>query len=175
MNLAQHQRAMLRLVRFGGDAASADDAYVGAVAASRDLQEARHNVFLWRAYVLAHTAPLTFNLLKHRGLLKAALDEYIARHNLSPYRETHAPLFLEQMSAHPDPTVARVARFEAALRLARRGDARSWTIGWDRDPVPLLAQLAQDRVPDDGASAGAPHEVHVSRHLRGCFDVRALT
>jgi len=171
VNLATHQRAMLQLIRSPGEVPVFDDAYLSMVAHSTDLQEARHNVFLWRAYVLKRTAPLTFNLLKRRRLLKAELDAYIALHNLSPFRETHAPVFLDQLSAHADPLVARVAQFERALHRVRYGDTRCYSIPWDGDPLPLLTSLAKDE-PFDEECNGVAHVIVVARDQPGLFDVR---
>jgi hypothetical protein len=162
---------MLQLIRSSGEVPSFDDAYLSMVAHSMDLQEARHNVFLWRAYVLEHTAPMTFNLLKRRRLLKAELDTYIATHNLSPFRETHAPVFLDQLSAHCDPLVARVAQFERALHRVRYGDTHCYSIPWDGDPLPLLTNLAKDE-PFDEECSGCAHVIVVARDLPGFFEVR---
>jgi hypothetical protein len=174
MTLAEHQRAMLHFMRTGSGPLPCD-AYLLAVATSRDLQEARHNVFLWRSYVLMRTAPLTFNLLKNRGLLKAELDRYIARNNLSPFRETHAPVFLDQLSHHADPQVARVAQFEDALRLARQGDTRVRTLRWNCDPIPLLTRLAKDEPLDCIDENDGPYDMTIANDIPGFFDVRPAT
>src|SRR5689334_22319527 len=115
MNLVTHQQAMLSLMRMSHTPACEHDPYLRAVARSRDLEEARNSVFLWRSYVLARTAPLTFNFLKQQGRLRRELDSYIADNNLSLYRETHASIFLERLSHDADEEVANVAQFELAL------------------------------------------------------------
>src|SRR5215831_8867509 len=108
MTLAEHQRALLSLFRCSYEPREDDDPYFRRVAQSRDLEEARKNVFLWRIYVLERTCILAFTLLKRRNLLEAALSAFIAGHNISPFRETQAPAFLEAMSSHPDRLVAAV-------------------------------------------------------------------
>ena len=67
MDLADHQRKLLGLVRSSYQVRADDDAYIHNVAQSEDLEEARRNIFLWRIYVLERTAALTFTLLKQRN------------------------------------------------------------------------------------------------------------
>ena len=71
--------------------------------------------------MLERTCALTVNLLRRRGLLGEALDAFIANENISPFRETQAPAFLESLSVHPDQLVACVAQFELALMKVRAG------------------------------------------------------
>ena len=85
-----------------------DDAYIRKVARSKDLAEGRRNIFLWRLWVLERTAVLTFCLLKRRQLLEPAVDAFMMQYNISPFRETQTPAFLEAMSDHPEPLVASV-------------------------------------------------------------------
>src|SRR5260370_42339371 len=106
MDLATHQRKLLGLFRSTYHPSAADDAYIHNVAQSKDLEEARRNIFLWRIYVLERTAALTFTLLKQRNLLGQVVGAFIARHNISPFRETQAPAFLEALSGHDDTLIA---------------------------------------------------------------------
>src|SRR5262245_33029001 len=101
MDLASHQRRLLELFRSEYQARSDDDPYIRQVARSKDLEEARRNVGLWRIWVLERTAALTFSLLKRYGLLDEALEDFTGRVNVSPFRETQAPAFLELLSDHP--------------------------------------------------------------------------
>src|SRR5438093_1790613 len=98
MDLADHQRKLLGLFRSTYQVRADDDSYIHRVAQSKDLEEARRNVFLWRVYVLERTCVLTFTLLKRRNLLKETLNAFITRQNISPFRETQAPAFLEALS-----------------------------------------------------------------------------
>lgn len=175
MNLASHQQAMLRLMRLPDVSQYEHDPYVRRVAQSRDLQEARNNVFLWRAYVLARTAPLTFNFLKQRGELRIELDGYIADNNLSPYRETHAEIFLDRLSKSEDQLVARVAQFERTLIDVKRGDHTRHVLTWNKDPLPLLLNLAKDASFEDAVCAEGIYEIVVTREVPGFFEVFRVT
>src|SRR5947208_7270731 len=66
MDLANHQRILLGLIRSNYQVRPDDDAYFHSVSQSRDLEEARGNIFPWRVYVLERTCVLTFTLLKQR-------------------------------------------------------------------------------------------------------------
>src|SRR5947209_19432812 len=122
MDLAAHQRKLLGLFRSTYQVAADDDAYIHRVAQSKHLEEARRNIFLWRIFVLERTAVLTFTLLKRRNLLEPTVADFITRQNISPFRETQAPAFLEALAGHPDSLIASVAQFELALLKVRQGD-----------------------------------------------------
>src|ERR1044072_176035 len=142
MELANHQRILLGLIRSNYEVGPDDDSYFHKVSQSRDLEEARGNIFLWRVYVLERACVLTFTLLKQRNLLKPALDAFITQNNISPFRETQPPDFLEALSAHEDALVASVAQFELALWKARQGDPATYTVSWSVEPHIILNNLA---------------------------------
>jgi hypothetical protein len=73
------------------------------------------------------------------------------------------------MGDHPDPLVAGVARFEAALIRAARGDATVSVIHWDRDPAEVVASLVEGR-PVADAPTGA-YRTRVSADLPQLFVV----
>ena len=98
MNLAEHQRKLLGLFRSTYKVRHDDDPYIRKVARSKDLAEGRRNIFLWRHWVLERTAVLTFRLLKRRQLLEPAGNAFMMQYNISPFRETQTPAFLETMS-----------------------------------------------------------------------------
>lgn len=174
MSLASQQQAMLGLMRLPNAPTGERDPYLRRVARSRDLREARNNVFLWRAFVLARTAPLTYNLLKRCGRLKAELDRYIAGNNLSPYRETHAAIFLDGLGNDADELVACVAQFERALHRVRHGDAGPYVMRWAMDPLPILLQLAADSPDDISLSEKGAYQIVIARNLPGYFEVSRL-
>jgi len=175
VNLASHQRAMLQLFREPIPVTRWQDSYMQKIAASRDLKEAKHTVFLWRSYVLARTAPLTFNLLKQRRQLRSEVDLFIASHNISPFRETHAPAFLRQVSRHADPLVARVARFEMLLQNARNGDSTRRRLRWQGDPRSLLSKLASgvEALADDVDDS--VYEIVFGADIPGYFEIFDLS
>ncbi|HKD05685.1 MAG TPA: hypothetical protein VKB79_07270 [Bryobacteraceae bacterium] len=177
MDLATHQRKLLGLFRATYQATPEDGPYLNRVAASRDLEEGRRNIFLWRLWVLERTSVLTFRILLRRRLLEDAVNRFISQRNISPFRETQAPDFLRAMSDHEDQSVAAVARFELALEQVRGGDEASYAIPFPTDPVALLHALALDRdVPAELAHEPAQnhYEIIVSRNLPGHFEVRDL-
>jgi hypothetical protein len=171
MDLAQHQRKLLGLFRSTYQVSQDDDPYIHQVAQSKDLEEGRRNIFLWRIWVLERTAVLTVNLLKRRNLLEQAVAGFMKQCNISPYRDTQTPAFLEVMSADPDPLIASVAQFELALIKVKQGDLRLYTIPWNcADPVAVLNALARDLPFDDDAPA-AVCQILVSHGLPGHFQV----
>jgi hypothetical protein len=143
------------------------------VARSGDLAEGRSNVFLWRLWVLERTSALTFRFLRRRGLLENAVNDFIYEQNISPFRETQAPAFLEAVSGHEDSLAAAVAEFELALAKVREGDAATYRISWPAEPLAVLHALAKDRALPDDLRAGS-FELVVSRDLPGQFAAHAI-
>lgn len=170
MDLATHQRKLLGLFRCTYQVCEEDGPYLNRVAHSKDLREGRRNIFLWRLWVLERTCALTFRLLLGRGLLHDAVNTFISGQNISPFRETQAPAFLQAMSAHQDSLVAAVASFELALARVRDGDSERYVIPWPASPVLVLGALARDRALPDDLPPGT-FEVIVSRDLPGQFAV----
>jgi hypothetical protein len=168
MDLATHQRSLLGLFRGTYQVAAEDGPYLNRVAQSKDLEEGRRNIFLWRLWVLERTCALTFRLLRGRGLLHDALNRFISGQNISPFRETQAPAFLEAMSVHEDSLVVAVASFELALARVRDGDNKRYVIPWSTEPAVVLQTLALDRALPHDLRSGI-FEVVVSRDLPGEF------
>jgi hypothetical protein len=170
MDLADHQRRLLGLFRSTYQVRADDDSYIRRVAQSKDLEEARRNVFLWRIYVLERTCVLTFTLLKRRNLLKKTLNAFITRHNISPFRETQAPAFLESLSDHHDSLIASVAQFELALMKVREGDPCCYLVHWSVEPYTILNSLAKDTPLEDKLPVGA-YQIRISRDLPLQFQI----
>ena len=170
MDLASHQRKLLGLFRSTYQVRLDDDAYIHRVARSKDLQEGRRNIFLWRIFVLERTAVLTLTLLKRRNLLEEAVTSFIAAYNISPFRETQAPVFLEAMSSHHDRLVASVAQFELALLKVRQGDPCAHVVHWNVEPLTFLNSLARNVPVPDEVPEGA-YDILISRDLPSRFQV----
>lgn len=170
MDLAVHQRAMLGLFRATYRVSDDDEPYIRVVAQSRDLQEARGNVLMWRIYVLQRTCPLSIALLQRHGLLRRAIEDFIAQCNISLFRETQASAFLELLSGHADRLIASVAQFERALALVRQGDSRSHVINWSVEPGVVLHSLASDLPLPDELPAGNWY-VTLAHDLPGWFRI----
>ncbi len=170
MDLAAHQRALLGLMRAQYHAGATDEPYIQQVACSRDLEEARGNVFLWRVYVLERTCVLTVALLRQLQLLEPCLQDFIGSHNVSPFREYQPLAFLASLARHPDPLLVSVSQFELALMKVRSGDTASYTVPWQVDPHRVLHNLAQEHpieVSDDGHS----YTTRIAHDLPHLFDI----
>jgi len=170
MDLATHQRKLLGLFRTTYQVCDDDDAYIRKVAESKDLAEGRRNISLWRIYVLERTCTLTVNLLRRRNLLGEALSNFIAKNNISPFRETQAPAFLEELTHHQDHLIASVAQFELALMKVREGSPHSYVVTWCVDPYSILNSLAKD-APLDGDVIEGTYKVMISRDIPGQFQI----
>jgi hypothetical protein len=170
MDLAAHQRTLLELLRSGISIDANDDPYLHHVAHSPDLQEGRRNIFLWRVFVLERTAVLTVALLRQRHLFEATLNDFIAGHNISPFRETQGPDFLETLCTHPDPLVASVAQFERALLKVNNGDSASYVVDWKVEPHGVLHCLARG-LPLDGELGEGDYRILISRDLPRKFEI----
>ncbi|WP_374583240.1 hypothetical protein [Pseudoduganella sp.] len=173
MDLASHQRILLGLMRATFEPGAADAPYYHRVAASIDLQEARGNVYLWRVFVLERTCVLSVALLRQRGLLEEALQAFIRRQNISPFREYQPLAFLAFLAGHADPLVVAVAQFELALMKVRAGDAGSYVVDWCCDPAPLLHALAQG-APLPAPAAPAAYRSTVSAALPHLFEINSV-
>lgn len=173
MDLATHQRKLLGLLRSDYELGFDDDEYVQRVARSKELQEARRNVFLWRLWVLERTCILTFTLLKRRNLLGETLNAFIKRNNISIFRETHAPAFLENLTTHHDRLVRSVAQFELALLKVRQGDPGCYAVRWNVEPHSVLNSLARDIPLNDELPDGA-YQIRVWRELPHQFEISAV-
>ena len=173
MDLAAHQRVLLGLVRSSYQVRADDDDYFHRVANSRDLEEARGNIFLWRVYVLERTCVLTVALLRRRQQLESALQAFIQRHNISPFREFQPPAFLASLADHPDHLVASVSQFERALMQVRNGDFACHVVPWQVEPQGVLMSLAQDGRFDTEPRAGA-YTTRISRDLPFLFEVESV-
>jgi len=170
MNLATHQRTLLGLFRSSYQVRADDDDYVRRVANSRDLQEARGNISLWRVYVLERTCVLTTALLRQRQLFAPALQSFIERNNISPFREYQPPAFLASLADHADPLVVSVSQFERALMKVREGDAACHRVAWQVDPRVVLKKLAEDALLPAPLPFG-DYVTRISRELPHLFEI----
>ncbi|HJY30433.1 MAG TPA: hypothetical protein VJ306_20540 [Pyrinomonadaceae bacterium] len=121
--------------------------------------------------MLERACILTFTLLKQRGLLKQELDTFIRQHNISPFRETQPPDFLEALISHDDPLLAAIAQFELALWKVRQGDPASYKVSWSVEPHSILNDLAKDRQIDEESVPKGDYEILISRDLPFLFQI----
>src|SRR6266436_5959415 len=101
-------------------------------------------MLLSRVYALQRICVPTISLLIQGDFLPQELDAFIRQHNISPFRETQAPAFLETLSSHSDPLIASVAQFELSLMKVRQGDPRAYTVSWAVEPHTILNNLAKN-------------------------------
>jgi hypothetical protein len=95
--------------------------------------------------------------------------------NISPFRETQTPAFLEAMSRHADSLVTSVAQFELALIKVKQGDTGFYVIPWNHgEPLAILNGLAKD-VPFDYSAREGGFKILISRDLPSQFQVISVT
>lgn len=170
MDLANHQRILLGLIRSNHRVVPFDDPYFERVSRSKDLDEARGNIYLWRVWVLERTCVLTVTLLKQLDLLKTELDAFIAKYNISPFRESQGPDFLETVSSHENSLIASVAQFELALLKVRQGDPGSFVVAWSVEPHTILNCLAKN-IPIETNISSGDYEIRISNDLPSLFQI----
>jgi hypothetical protein len=124
-------------------------------------------------FVLERMCPLTFALLKSRRALGDLVDVFIRERNISPFRETQAPDFLDMVSAHPDRLLASVAGFERALMRVREGESGPFEVTWKVDPYVVLHRLARQQPLDESIQEGA-WRVVVSPQEPGLFSIERV-
>jgi hypothetical protein len=173
VDLASHQRALLALVETGVlPSASANDVYLREVAESRGLRVVREIVARWEAFDIRRSCPLTAAALDDGG----GFDDLVRAVSFGAagaFVESRAELFLSEVVRREDGVVGRVARFELALALVRRGDPGRHTIDWDRNPAPVLDGLASGRGLDREPSRGRFRTV-VAADLPGLVQIEEL-
>lgn len=170
--LAVHQRTLLGLVRGTHRPGEEDDPYFHRVAASPDLQEARGNILLWRVYVLERSCVLTVALLRRLGRLDEAVRDYMARYNVSPFREFQPRGFLDSLAGDPDALLVSVSQFELAWMRVREGEPGHHEVPWPVAPEGVLKCLAEGSALLEHLRGG-PHLVRVSGELPGGFEIVA--
>jgi hypothetical protein len=170
MELANHQRILLGLMRSNYRVRDEDEDYFHRVARSRDLEEARGNVYLWRVYVLERTCVWTVALLRQLGEFEAALQAYIRSENISPFREYQPVGFLASLAGHRSHLVASVAQFELAMMKVREGDGETYRVQWEVDPHPVLYALLRE-LPVSPSTSPGKYCTHIAASLPGLFSI----
>jgi len=151
---AVRQRHLLALLKMRETAQEQPDSYLRAVAGSRGLRALREIDYFWKEYSFITRCPFTAGLMRQQGILREEVIQLIRQERLSPYIEEMARVFLERATAHADPLIATVARFELALAVTAEGDAGEYRIAWRQDPYYVLGCLVDDRHPDPDRERG---------------------
>ena len=100
MNLEDHQRGLLNLIKSRG--AAPTNSYLRGVAASPGLGVVRETALFWRAFQLQSQCPFTCRLLKRLGCFEALLAEYFSSTSTSPYVEELSRDFLQWLRLHDE-------------------------------------------------------------------------
>lgn len=154
MDLAAQQRALLGLIEHGASDVSADgDEYINEVAQSHALRVLRDIVASWEAYDVRRSCPLTSIALSRSGRLEEAVRA-VPFGMSSPFLESRAIGFLDEIGRDDDPLVAAVARFERAVMCVRSGDTARHAVEWPRDPAVIINGLLEGRWVCDDAAPG---------------------
>ena len=155
MDLAAQQRVLLELIENGasGVTAAERDEYIDEVADSHALRVLRDIVASWEAYDVRRSCPLTAIALSRSGRLEEAVRT-VPFGMSSPFLESRAMVFLDDVGRDGDPLIAAVARFERAVMCVRGGDTRRHAIEWPRDPEVIINGLLEGRWLSDDAPPG---------------------
>jgi hypothetical protein len=148
MRLADHQRALLALMRGRAPTPTAD-LYVARVTGSRELAFLREVSLFWCALGVRSTCPWMTRWLERQGRFDASITAFHAEVDVSPYIETAGRQFLSRFLVHPDPLAAALAGFEIALLRIQAGEAGLFRVEWDRDPNAVIRALrTREELPD---------------------------
>jgi len=139
-SLAEHQRAMLGLVK-GRGMSGLDDPYLARVAGSTQLALMREISAWWCALGIRGACPWTSRLLDRLGLFDACVEAFCLEQDVSPYIEKAGRQFLSRLRGSGDCLVASLAGFELALLAMRRGEDEEFTVEWDRNPDSVMTAL----------------------------------
>jgi len=173
MDLAEHQRKLLSLIKGSYRAAPGDDPYLKAVDGSAQLELVREIATWWRIFDLERYCTLTSRLLKQRGGYETTVDRFVKTHAISPFINELAESFLLDLGESDDLLLREVALFELALTRVRRGDPESYVIDWQHDPVAVLTSLAKEQ-PVEAVETPERYRVTISASLEGSFSVKVI-
>jgi hypothetical protein len=164
LSLAEHQRAMLDLIK--GRGAPPADPYLAQIAGSPELGMLREVAVFWRMLGIESACALLARLLKRRGTFEASVEQFYREEDVSPYAERAGEQFCLWMGSDGDPLLAAVVEFELALKRIRAGDTREFIVDWDRSPETVFVALAGGgELPP--AEVCAVYRLHLSHALPG--------
>jgi hypothetical protein len=142
-SLAEHQRALLDLMR-GRAPAARGDPYLARVAGSRELAFLREVSLFWCAVGVRSTCPWTARWLDRQGAFNDAIVAFHSGEDVSPYIETAGRQFLARFLTHPDPLAAALAAFELALLRVQAGETGVFRCDWPCNPDAVILALRTD-------------------------------
>jgi hypothetical protein len=153
MDLAEHQKALLKLIHDDSSTEGLSNPYLRQVAASKGLQVVREIVARWQAYDVRRSCPLTATALDCCGCLEQVARE--ARFELADaFLDSRSRLFLDHVGRRGG-IIGSVALFERALIDIRCGEREPRVVEWDQDPTAIINGLIAGRWLDGHAKGGA--------------------
>jgi hypothetical protein len=172
MDLAEHQRKLLSMIKGSYRPSVEDEPYLQAVAGSDQLELVREIATWWRIFDLERYCALTSRLLKQRGEYESTVDRFVKTHAISPFINEVSEAFLEDLGASDDRLLGEVAQFELALTRAKRGDQTTYTIEWEHDPATVLTCLVKG-IAIEADEAPGHYWVTVNASLPGMFSIKS--
>ena len=173
MDLAEHQRKLLGLIKTTYQATNDDDSYIQAVAQSKHLEVMHEIVVFWRSLGVERYCVLTASLLKQRGIFDKNIETLIKTQAVSPFIEKLGRTFVEMMSQNEDDLIASVAQFESAFIKVKHGDHNQYIIDWYYEPYAVLTSLIRNLPLEQNLIKGSYRTV-VSAQLPHSFEVVTL-
>lgn len=143
MNLVEHQRKLLLMIKGSYNPSIMDEPYLRAVAKSEHLELVREIATWWRIFDIERYCALTARLLKQRGIYETSVNQFVKTHTISPFINELGEAFLMDLSESNDRLLSEVSRFELALTRVKRGDQSAYTIKWEHDPATVLTCLVK--------------------------------
>jgi hypothetical protein len=173
MDLSEHQRKLLGMIKGTYHPTGDDEPYLQALTDSDSLGLVREIATWWRIYDLERYCALTARLLKQRRVYESTVDRFVKTHAISPYINELGEAFLQDMSASEDGLLAELAAFELALTRVKRGSLHTYTLLWQHDPAALLTSLVQE-IPIPVDVQPGDYRVTVSAGLPGMFSIESM-
>jgi hypothetical protein len=173
MNLAEHQRKLLGMIRGTYTPSMADEPYLQAVDNSQHLGLVREIVTWWRLFGIERYCVLTARLLKQRGNFETIVSHFIIECAFSPFINELGEAFLSYLVESGDSLLSEVAEFELALTRVKRGDPAAYVMEWGHDPVTVLTCLVKGLVFEADNIRGS-YRVTVSASLEGMFSIERI-
>lgn len=138
--LADYQRSIRDLLKKRTTGAALDP-HLSEVAQSRELGLLREIAVWWREMAVNDNCSWTAGLLRKYGVLHQVVESFYCSENVSSYVDRAGEQFLELLSAHTDPLIASLARFELAVMKVRKGGPEEYIIIFDRNPDSVFVCL----------------------------------
>jgi hypothetical protein len=162
--LAEYQRNLRDLIK-GRAGPPPGDRHLAEVAQSPGLTLIREIAVWWRTLAVEGYCPWSTRLLKRLGIFQQSVQEFYRGQNVSSYVEKAGEQFLLELSGHPHPVVAALARFELAILKVKQGDTAEYTVEWDRNPDAVFASFTTGHeVP---VSEAYIYRTYISREIPG--------